>query len=94
MARTDERMTHIKRTLSRMRCAFGQPMEMKCIILTYLLTIRAFGIEGHLVSPEEAKRHWPLLSTDGLKGALWIPQDGVVRLPPNPINCGLATKGK
>ncbi|ELR24134.1 dehydrogenase [Acanthamoeba castellanii str. Neff] len=56
VARTQERMTHIKRTLSRMR---------------------AFGIEGHLVSPEEAKKHWPLLSTEGITGALWIPHDGV-----------------
>lgn len=56
VARTQERMTHIKRTLSRMR---------------------AFGIEGHLISPEEAKKHWPLLSTEGITGALWIPHDGV-----------------
>jgi len=42
--------------------------------------LRAFGIEAYEISPEEAKQRWPLLSTEGLTGALWIPHDGVVRL--------------
>ncbi|MBL8702572.1 MAG: FAD-dependent oxidoreductase [Alphaproteobacteria bacterium] len=37
---------------------------------------RGFGVEMHLISPEEAGRKWPLLRIDDLQGAIWIPHDG------------------
>jgi 4-methylaminobutanoate oxidase (formaldehyde-forming) len=37
---------------------------------------RSFGIEVHLVSPQEAGERWPLMRTDDLQGGIWIPGDG------------------
>ncbi len=39
---------------------------------------RGFGVEMHLISPREAGQRWPLLRTDDLLGAIWIPHDGKV----------------
>ncbi len=36
----------------------------------------AFGVEAHLCSPAEAGRRWPLMRTDDLIGAVWLPGDG------------------
>src|SRR5439155_8950846 len=37
---------------------------------------RSFGIEFEFVSPAEAGRRVPILRTDDLAGAVWIPGDG------------------
>ena len=37
---------------------------------------RAFGVECHVISPREAAERYPLLRTDDLRGALWLPGDG------------------
>jgi 4-methylaminobutanoate oxidase (formaldehyde-forming) len=37
---------------------------------------RSFGIDFEFVSPDEAKRIAPILRTDDLAGAVWIPGDG------------------
>ena len=37
---------------------------------------KSFGIEFEFVSPEEAGKIYPLLRTDDLAGAVWIPGDG------------------
>ena len=37
---------------------------------------RGFGIEAHVIGLEEAQRRYPLLRTDDLVGAVWIPSDG------------------
>jgi 4-methylaminobutanoate oxidase (formaldehyde-forming) len=55
VARTDERLTQLKRTAS---------------------LARAFGVEAHLCSPQEAGKLWPLMRTDDLVGAVWLPGDG------------------
>lgn len=39
-------------------------------------TAGSFGMEMHLVSPEEVKRMWPLMNVDDLVGASWLPTDG------------------
>ncbi|MCO5063983.1 MAG: FAD-dependent oxidoreductase [Rhizobiaceae bacterium] len=39
-------------------------------------TARSFGMEMHLVSPEEVKKMWPLMDTPDLVGASWLPTDG------------------
>src|SRR4051794_12071364 len=36
----------------------------------------AYGLECQLLSPAEALEWWPLLRTDDLAGALWLPGDG------------------
>ncbi|MGI9154625.1 MAG: NAD(P)/FAD-dependent oxidoreductase, partial [Rubrivivax sp.] len=37
---------------------------------------RSFGIEVHLISPKEAGELYPVMRTDDLQGALWLPGDG------------------
>ena len=37
---------------------------------------RAFGVECHVITAREAVEHYPLLRTDDLRGALWLPGDG------------------
>ncbi len=37
---------------------------------------RSFGIEVEVISPAEAGKLWPLLRTDDLHGAIWLPGDG------------------
>jgi 4-methylaminobutanoate oxidase (formaldehyde-forming) len=47
---------------------------------------RCFGVDVHVISPDEAGRLWPLMRTDDLAGAVWIPGDGRT----NPIDTTLA----
>ena len=37
---------------------------------------RCFGLEVQLLTPGEAKERWPLLSTEGVVGAVYLPKDG------------------
>lgn len=37
-----------------------------------------FGVEAHLISADAAREKWPLLRTDDLLGAAWLPHDGKV----------------
>ncbi len=39
---------------------------------------RNFGLPVEPVSPGEIKERWPLISTDGIVGGFWFPQDGQV----------------
>jgi len=39
-------------------------------------TAGSFGMDMHLISPEEVKRMWPLMRVDDLGGASWSPTDG------------------
>src|SRR5207248_2584969 len=47
---------------------------------------KCFGVDVELVSPRAAGRLWPLMRTDDLAGAVWIPRDGRT----NPIDTTLA----
>jgi heterotetrameric sarcosine oxidase gamma subunit len=47
---------------------------------------KCFGVDVELISPREAGRLWPLMRTDDLAGAVWIPRDGRT----NPIDTTLA----
>lgn len=51
-------------------------------------TAGSFGMEMHLVSPEEVKRMWPLMRVDDLVGASWLPTDG--QASPSDITQSLA----
>ena len=39
-------------------------------------TAKSFGLDMHLLSPAEVKRLWPLMRTDDLVGASFLPTDG------------------
>src|ERR671935_149916 len=47
---------------------------------------RCFGVDVEVITPSEAGRLWPLMRTDDLAGAVWIPRDGRT----NPIDTTLA----
>ncbi|MBO3761802.1 FAD-dependent oxidoreductase [Ciceribacter sp. L1K22] len=51
-------------------------------------TAGSFGMDMHLVSPEEVKRMWPLMNVDDLVGANWLPTDG--QASPSDITQSLA----
>jgi 4-methylaminobutanoate oxidase (formaldehyde-forming) len=39
-------------------------------------TAHSFGLEMHLLSPEEARKLWPIMTIDDLVGAAYLPSDG------------------
>ena len=49
---------------------------------------KTFGLPLELISPEEAKEKFPLMSTDGVLGAAWLPTDGY--LDPSQLTYALA----
>lgn len=51
-------------------------------------TASSFGMDMHLISPDEAKRMWPLMNVDDLVGASWLPTDG--QASPSDITQSLA----
>ncbi|MEX2519259.1 MAG: FAD-dependent oxidoreductase [Paracoccaceae bacterium] len=51
-------------------------------------TAQSFGMEMHLISPEEVKRMWPLMDVSDLVGASWLPTDG--QASPSDITQSLA----
>jgi 4-methylaminobutanoate oxidase (formaldehyde-forming) len=51
-------------------------------------TAGSFGMEMHLISPEEVKRIWPLMDVSDLVGASWLPTDG--QASPSDITQSLA----
>jgi 4-methylaminobutanoate oxidase (formaldehyde-forming) len=51
-------------------------------------TAHSFGLDMHLISPAEAKALWPLIETDDLVGATFMPSDG--QASPSDITQALA----
>lgn len=47
-----------------------------------------FGVEAHLITPAEAGARWPLMRSDDLAGAVWVPGDG--RVIPGELAVALA----
>jgi 4-methylaminobutanoate oxidase (formaldehyde-forming) len=41
-------------------------------------TAKSFGLEMHLISPKEAQELFPIMTTDGVVGAAYIPSDGYI----------------
>ena len=37
---------------------------------------RSFGVECHLISPQEVAGRYPIMRTDDLQGGIWLPGDG------------------
>ena len=51
------------------------PERMK-VLKKQLAMARSFGVECHQITPAEAGEKYPVLRTDDLTGALWLPGDG------------------
>jgi glycine cleavage system T protein len=51
-------------------------------------TAKSFGMDMHLLTPQEVKAMWPLMMTDDLVGASWLPTDG--QASPSDITQSLA----
>jgi len=51
------------------------PERMK-VLRKQLALARSFGVECHEISPTQAGDIWPVMRTDDLQGALWLPGDG------------------
>jgi glycine cleavage system aminomethyltransferase T/glycine/D-amino acid oxidase-like deaminating enzyme len=51
------------------------PERMK-VLKKQLAMARSFGVECHEISPKEAGERFPVMRTDDLQGALWLPGDG------------------
>ncbi len=51
-------------------------------------TAKSFGMEMHLIAPDEVKRMWPLMEVGDLVGASWLPTDG--QASPSDITQSLA----
>ncbi len=49
---------------------------------------RAYGVDCELLSPAEAGRLYPIMATDDLKGAVWLPGDG--KANPSDLTLALA----
>ncbi|MBI1868233.1 MAG: FAD-dependent oxidoreductase [Methylocystis sp.] len=56
----------------RLACNADRWIEVK----RQATTARSFGLEMHLLGPEEAKRLWPLMNVDDVVGAAFLPTDG------------------
>lgn len=51
-------------------------------------TARSFGMDMHLISPDEVRQMWPMMDTSDLVGASWLPTDG--QASPSDITQSLA----
>ena len=51
-------------------------------------TAKSFGMDMHLISPDEVKTMWPLMDVSDLVGASWLPTDG--QASPSDITQSLA----
>jgi len=51
-------------------------------------TAKSFGMDMHLISPDEVRKMWPLMETSDLLGASWLPTDG--QASPSDITQSLA----
>ncbi|MGO1119915.1 GcvT family protein [Rhodovibrionaceae bacterium A322] len=58
----------------RLACSNDRMMEMKRLVTM----ARSFGLEMNLLTPAEAKDLFPLISTDQVMGAAFIPSDGQI----------------
>lgn len=68
----------------RLACNADRWIEVK----RQATTARSFGLDMHLLTPSEALELWPLMRTDDLVGAAFLPTDGQVS--PSDIAAALA----
>ena len=51
------------------------PQRLK-VLKKQVSMANSFGVECHLISPQEAGDRYPVMRTDDLAGAIWLPGDG------------------
>lgn len=51
------------------------PERMK-VLKKQVAMANSFGVECHLITPQEAGEKYPVMRTDDLQGAIWLPGDG------------------
>ncbi len=51
------------------------PERMK-VLKKQVAMANSFGVECHLITPQEAGSKYPVMRTDDLQGAIWLPGDG------------------
>ncbi|SFC28970.1 4-methylaminobutanoate oxidase (formaldehyde-forming) [Polaromonas sp. OV174] len=51
------------------------PERMK-VLRKQVVMANSFGVECHEISPQQAGEKYPLMRTDDLQGAIWLPGDG------------------
>ncbi|MGB3808663.1 MAG: FAD-dependent oxidoreductase [Parvibaculum sp.] len=56
----------------RLACSEPRMIELK----RQVTTARSFGLEMHMLSPKEAQDLWPVMSLEGIVGAVFLPSDG------------------
>ena len=56
--------------------AVARTAERMTVLRRSIASARAQGVEIEELSPAEAGEKWPLMRTDDLKGAVWLPGDG------------------
>jgi 4-methylaminobutanoate oxidase (formaldehyde-forming) len=56
----------------------GKSAERMTQLRRTMAMAELFGVEAHLINPEEALAKWPLLRVDDVLGAAWLPHDGKV----------------
>ncbi len=56
----------------RLACSEARMIELK----RQVTTARSFGLEMHVLSPKEAQDLWPVMSLEGVVGAVFLPSDG------------------
>lgn len=50
--------------------------ERMILLKRMVASARSFGVEATLITPKEAGERYPLMRTDDLQGAVWLPGDG------------------
>ncbi len=55
-------------------------------------TAKRYGVAYHLIDAAEAQRRFPLLSTEGITGAAWVPGDGYV--DPSSLTLAMAARAR
>ncbi|MDF3075839.1 MAG: FAD-dependent oxidoreductase, partial [Alphaproteobacteria bacterium] len=56
--------------------SIAQTPERITLLKRSVAQAASFGVEAHFISPKEAGDLWPLMRTDDLQGAVWLPGDG------------------
>ena len=51
---------------------------LKCRVLCLYQLGKVYGIESHVLGPEETKKLYPLMNVDDIYAALYSPQDGTI----------------
>jgi sarcosine dehydrogenase len=68
----------------RLACNDARMTELK----RHATTARSFGLDMHLMSPQEAQQMWPLMDVSDLVGAAFVPSDGSAN--PSDVTSALA----